>query len=108
MPPKDGNRTLMSAHKHQLIVSPLAELDFQDLLTFTQKTWGKKQRLKYKSKIDTALRMITENPNIGRKKPVYRVYGVEKHQVFYRVDNTTIYVLRILHERMDAERHLLQ
>ena len=29
-----------------------------------------------------------------------------RHRIYYRIDNTRIYVLRILHDRMGAVRHL--
>jgi toxin ParE1/3/4 len=39
-------------------------------------------------------------------RPGYRKYLVGSHVLFYRVTNTDVVVVRILHQRMDVERHL--
>ena len=62
--------------------------------------------IEYKSKIDAALSAIAQNPNIGRTKHKLLVYSAGKHLIYYRIEGTTVYVVRILHERMDAAHHL--
>ena len=84
----------MSVPEFHLELSDLAQLDFRDILSFTLQMWGEDQLIEYKGKIDGALQTIAGNPGIGR------------HQIFYLVDGATVYVVRILHERMNASRHL--
>ncbi len=76
------------------------------MLAFTAQKWGNKQLAEYQKKIADALGMIADNPQLGRKKYGIMVYTVGRHMIFYRVENDTIYVLRILHEHMDSLRHL--
>lgn len=98
---------LMSAPKHKLIITSLARQDFRDLVSYTLQIWGKDQSHTYAEKIDTALNTICNNPDIGRKKHGRMMYGAGQHQIYYRTKDCEVYVLRILHQRMDATRHLV-
>ena len=97
---------LMSAHKLQLILTEPAKQDFRDILSFTLQTWGEGQFDEYRRKLDGALHTIAENPDIGHKRHGMLVYQAGRHRIFYREQGTSIYIFRILHERMDAGRHL--
>jgi len=94
----------MSSHK--LRFSILAQGDIDDILAYTLENWGRRQLVAYKSKIDAALNAIAQNPNIGRTKHKLLVYAAGKHLIYYRIEAATVYVVRILHERMDAAHHL--
>jgi toxin ParE1/3/4 len=107
MQPKVKKQILMSAHKYQLILTSLARKDFRDLISYTLQTWGKEQSYEYSRKIDTALNAICENPEIGRKKHGRMMYGAGRHHMYYIVKQHEIWVIRILHERMDAIRYLV-
>jgi toxin ParE1/3/4 len=49
-------------------------------------------------------------PNLGRERddlaPGLRSHPVGQHVCFYRVDERTITITRILHAKMDATKHL--
>ncbi len=97
----------MSVPKFRLELSDPAQQDFRDILSFTLQTWGEPQLAEYKHKLDSALRTIAENPHAGRTKHGMMVYPVGQHVVFYQIEEAkTVYVVRILHQRMDALRHL--
>ena len=96
----------MSVHKFRLELSESAKLDLRDILSFTLQTWGEGQLVEYKHKIDNALNTLIENPQVGRPKHGMKVYPVGRHLIFYRLAESTVFVVRILHERMDTERHL--
>ena len=98
----------MSALSFRLILSDPAQEDLSDILSYTLQTWGEGPLAEYKRKLDRALKAITENPQAGRSRHGMRVYPVGRHLVFYRIEETaqTVLVARILHERMDAVRHL--
>ncbi len=104
--PRAESRIPMSAPEFRLELSEPARADFRDLLSFTLQTWGESQFIEYKNKINSALNAIADNPNIGRKRHGLMVYTTGRHLIFYRMEQTTLYILRILHERMDAVRHL--
>ncbi len=98
----------MSSPKRRLELSQRAKEDFRDLLSYTLTTLGESQLAKYRASINDALRVILRNPSAGRPsvKPTLKVLAVEHHRIFYRISDDTIFVVRILHERMDTSRHL--
>ena len=98
----------MSASKFRTELSEPAQRDFRDILSFTLQTWGEGQLAEYRRTLDGTLKAIIENPRVGRPKHGMMVYPVGRHLVFYRIKEAalTVYVVRILHERMDALRHL--
>jgi len=49
----------------QLTLSPKARQDFIDILHYTGKTWGEKQLLIYRDKINVAMQAIRGNPQLG-------------------------------------------
>jgi len=63
---------------------------------------------KYRGSIDGALKAILQNPSLGRPsvKPTLKVLAVEHHRIYFRTTRNVIYVVRILHERMDTSRQL--
>jgi toxin ParE1/3/4 len=103
---KAKKQILMSAPKYQLIITQLAKQDFRDVISYTLQIWGKQQSQNYAQKINTALNAICENPDIGRIKHRYLVCKAGRHNIFYKIKEREIWVIRILHERMDATRHL--
>ena len=98
----------MSSPKRRIELSQQAKEDFRDILSYTLTTWGESQLAKYRASINDALQVISQNPSAGRPsvKPTLKVRAVEQHRIFYRTIDDTIYVVRILHERMDTSRHL--
>lgn len=93
-----------------MIVAPEARADLRDILRFTARRWGKEQRAAYKAKLDAAMRGLLTYPNRGHPRddlsPGLRALLVEAHVVYYRTDDRTVTVVRILHGHMDAAAHL--
>jgi toxin ParE1/3/4 len=98
----------MSSPKRRIELSQQAKEDFRDILSYTLTTWGESQLAKYRASINDALHVILHNSSAGRPsvKPALMVLTVEQHRIFYRTIDDTIYIVRILHERMDTSRHL--
>ena len=52
---------------------------------------------------------IQSNPEIGTScnyiRLGYRQYQINHHFVFYRLDSKKIYIIRILHQKMDMARY---
>jgi toxin ParE1/3/4 len=98
----------MSSPKRRIELSQQAKEDFRDILSYTLTTWSESQLAKYRASINDALYIILHNPSAGRPsvKPTLKVLAVEHHRIFYRTIDDTIYVVRILHKRMDTSRHL--
>lgn len=54
---------------------------------------------------------IASQPSIGKRydsvRMGYRGFQVQSHIVFYRqTDDETVQIIRVLHKRMDLDRHL--
>ena len=107
-PPTAESRIRMSVRNFRLELSEPAQQDFRDILSFTLQMWGERQFVEYRSQLNGALQAITENPQAGRARHGMMVYPVGRHVVFYQVEESagTVYIVRILHGRMDASRHL--
>ncbi|EIC30076.1 MULTISPECIES: type II toxin-antitoxin system RelE/ParE family toxin [Methylomicrobium] len=100
----------MSLPDVALILSPQAEEDFTDILQYTLNTWSEAQTYAYRAILDKALLAIQQYPQIGQVRPelsaAHRLFPAGHHIIVYRVKDNTVYVSRILHERMDITRHI--
>ena len=93
-----------------LRLSLKAQQDFIDILCYTGRTWGEKQLLAYRDKIDGALQAISRNPQIGHSRedlpPTHAAYLVGSHLIIYRSFDVRIDIVRILHRRMSVARQV--
>jgi len=100
----------MSHPEYRLELADEAQGDFEDILLHTLITWGERQMDAYSDLLDHALNTIRANPHIGHAHPVvgdrYRCFQAGQHLVFYRLQDVTVFVVRILHSRMDPASRL--
>ena len=84
--------------------------DLRAIARYTQYRWGLEQRNIYLKRLDESFRTIAREPKIGAAcehiRKGYRKYHVGRHLVFYFQTETHIQIVRILHERMDVEKHI--
>jgi toxin ParE1/3/4 len=84
--------------------------DLKSIGRYTLKSWGREQRNIYLSKLDESFHRLADQPHLGSARDDirkgYRVYHVRRHLIFYRQKSTDIEIIRILHDRMDVEKHL--
>jgi toxin ParE1/3/4 len=94
----------------RFIVSPRARADIDDIWNYTVEQWGERQAEICLRLLQAAVDAVASDPKIGPTcddvRPGYRKYRVGSHVLFYRVAANTVVVVRILHQRMDIERHL--
>lgn len=84
-----------------------ARADLKSIAAYTQKRWGREQRLRYAKQFDEAFDLLAQSPEAGPHcdaiKPGYRKFANGSHLIFYRaISNVEIEIVRILHKRMDA------
>ena len=97
----------MSSHKYHLVVTDEAKEDFKHILSFTRRVWGEQQADKYGNMLHRILGVIELTPEHGKSAlPPCRYVRAGQHYIFYRLDGDTIFILRILHSKMDFSRHL--
>lgn len=97
----------MSARRLDVQLSRSALRDIDDILLYTRRTWGNRQRANYRAAIYQALTMLSQHPQAGRARedrfPGCRSIQVEQHIIYFHQPRAgEIEVLRILHHRQDA------
>lgn len=90
-----------------------ALFDLKAIGIHTEQEWGRAQRNRYLRQFDDCFRQLAHKPALGRTcdevRPGFRKIPVGRHLVFYRADQKAgVLIVRILHQRMDADRHLEQ
>ena len=93
------------------MLSPAAQADLETIWDYTCERWDADQAEKYVRDIQRALERVAGNPLIGQPcdevRKGYRWHPVGSHTLYYRVGlDNLIDVVRILHQRMDVDRHL--
>ena len=91
-------------------LSRLAEADIRSIWDYSAEHWGLDQAETYVRDLQSAFEAIAANPRLGRAcdeiRPGYFKRATGSHIVFYRLAGQMIDVVRILHQRMDFDRHL--
>jgi toxin ParE1/3/4 len=93
------------------VLSPAARADLEQICDYTCQRWDDDQAEEYVREIQRAIERVVDNPMIGRAcdelRPGYRKHAVGSHTLYYRiVSGDVINLVRILHQRMDVDRHL--
>ncbi len=97
--------------KGRYLLSPAAQADLEQIWDYTHDRWGVDQAEDYLRELQRVINRIAANPRIGRAcdeiRPGYRKLAAGSHTLFYRVTaEDLIDIVRILHQRMDVDRHL--
>ena len=88
--------------------------DLTNIWEYTVDTWSERQADDYYNMLIASCQKITENPRlIGLKYEEIAEglhgYRANKHIIFYRIlTDGDILVIRILHQRMDLKRRMLE
>ena len=105
-----NGQTQMSAPKVRLVLTKRAQRDARNIQLYTLGEWGPEQAIKYDAAIDRVFGTLRDNPMIGKVRedlqPNLRSFPAEHHVIFYRIKKNVVEIVRILHERADAARHL--
>lgn len=91
-------------------LTPAAGRDLEEIWVHTHQQWG---ILRANSYTDTLTAVFAELAQSPKTAPTcdhirhgYRRRSVERHMVYFRITAYGIAIVRILHDRMDALRHL--
>ena len=97
-------------HMPEYRLTPAAEGDLESIWTYTVRQWGVEQAERYIDFLTAAFAELADSPKTAPTcehiRPGYRRWSVERHMIYFRVTDYGIAVVRVLHERMDAPRHL--
>jgi toxin ParE1/3/4 len=91
-------------------LTPRAEADLEEIWDYTASGWGIEQAEHYIRELWRAMVFVAADPRRGKAcddvRSGYRRYPAGSHLIFYRTAGRDIEVVRVLHQRMDHERHL--
>ena len=94
------------------VITKKAVSDLEEIWLYTVEKWSLVQADRYYSLIFDEINYICTNINTGKSmdhvRKGYRAAKVKSHLLFYRVSNETVEIIRILHERMDIDRRLIE
>jgi toxin ParE1/3/4 len=91
-------------------LSPLARADLDGIWEYTVGRWDVAQAERYLLGLDDSMRLLAENPRMGRAiddvREEYIKFLSASHMLVYRLKPDAIEFIRVLHKSMDVERHL--
>ena len=109
----------MAERRWRVRLGAAAELDFANIVKWTTENFGARQSRVCQNTLVPAIGELAEGPDVAGSKardeimPGLRTVHVARHGrrgshfLMYRVaPKTTIEIVRILHDRMDPQRHL--
>jgi len=93
-----------------LIFNEQSIRDLEEIWLYTFHTWSIEQADRYHSLMIKEIDFLATNPLSGKKqdhlRKGYRSTKVKSHIIFYKVSETELEVVRILHENMDIPNRL--
>lgn len=95
---------------HEVLVLPSAQADLDDIATYTKEQWGRDQARRYLSSLQSDITCLNRFPRMHpahqSRHGSFRKMSSGEHLVFFLVSETTVEVVRVLHNRMDVEEAL--
>jgi toxin ParE1/3/4 len=92
------------------VLSPRAQADLDEIWDYSASTWGNDRTERYIRELWQGILTVAADPrrgqSIGAIRAGYFKYAVGSHVLFYRRLVDGVDVVRILHQRMDFQRHL--
>lgn len=89
-----------------------ARTDIESLYDYTLVTWGRSQADRYVDDLQTTIERLGANRSSWRAMVEWQPNGYRArfrhHVVFFVVSGDTLTIARVLHERRDVLRHLIE
>jgi toxin ParE1/3/4 len=94
------------------VLSDLADQDLLEIYLFSYERFGEAKADAYLTALHERFLALAESPRMGRKidaiRQGYFRYEYVRHTIFYTIrEQGGIFVVRVLHQRQDAESNLL-
>ena len=94
----------------EIVKRPRAKEDLKGIWRYSFNEWGEAQADKYLAEIEARVAQLKHNPKLGKPRDNlrrgYRSLRVNQHIVYYVLTPSAIRIVRVLHARMDPDRHL--
>ena len=86
---------------HHIYKTRDAEIDLEDIWLYSFEQWNEEQADRYYDQILDGIEQLIDNPEMGKSRATirsgYRSIQVKSHIIYYRIDDDTIHVIRVLH-----------
>jgi toxin ParE1/3/4 len=87
-----------------------ADADLADILDYSAERFGEAVATAYLRSFEQAFDLLERHPQAGPLRteiePAIRCLPHRSHRIFYDIDGKTIWIVRVLHHAMDADRRL--
>lgn len=90
-------------------IKPLGRSDLVKIWQYTYQEWGAVQADHYLRELEIVFTNLSSSPLLGRAIDEIlhgmRLHPHNHHVIIYKVNDTTIEIIRVLHKRMDISQH---
>lgn len=92
----------------ELKLRPRALRDLDGIWEYTRERWSEAQAERYFAQIRAAIERLRSSPRLGKgaHNTSLLKWASGSHFIFYRADETTLDIVRVLHQSMDFAAHL--
>ncbi|MBA4763118.1 type II toxin-antitoxin system RelE/ParE family toxin [Sphingomonas sp.] len=91
---------------YRIKLRPRAHADLREIGDYSDSRWGREQAQRYLEAIADSFDQISEMPLAGSDQaevsPGLRKWRSGSHNIFYRVREDVVLIVRVLHARMDV------
>jgi toxin ParE1/3/4 len=93
-----------------LELTEIARADLKSIRRYSQRTWGPDLTVQYMAALRDTMKGLLAGTAVSRHRddlrPGLLMATSGRHHVFFEVDQSRILVVRVLHDRMDYQRHV--
>ena len=94
----------------KLLLTPQAENDLEEIYVYTSLNWGIEQADRYQDDLYRGIQLILEDHDLGMEYPFsnfdYRRLHINRHLIFYRIEDDECRIIRILHDLTNLKQHM--
>lgn len=94
----------------QYLLSSQAQQSLIQISQYTLENFGQQKKIRYLKMLRNRMRAAAKNPETGRERSAIKVgyYCVqaEKHHIYYRIRDTRIEIIDVLHQSMEPKIHI--
>ncbi|OIP51188.1 MAG: plasmid stabilization protein [Flavobacteriaceae bacterium CG2_30_34_30] len=91
------------------VLSELAEFDIDEIFDYGNYKFGKERAINYLIGLQSHFEALSLNPGIGRSRNEIKTgllsFPCQSHIIFYRILDTHIRIIRVLHGSRDLPSH---
>lgn len=89
-----------------IVKRPFARTDIKNIWRYTYDNWGEEKADDYIRRLELGIQQLINNPKLGKPRESlridYRSLHIERHVIYYKIMQSKISIIRILHEKMDV------